>query len=111
MGDVKHVYFPDFFIKSENKIIEVKSQWTIKLRRGNVEEKAQATIAAGYKYEIWIYNDKRVKVEIKSYWNAGLNCFKLSLRVNSDFSEKITFQKIIFSGMVITTWLEEGWCN
>lgn len=67
VGDVKHVYFPDFFIKSENKIIEVKSEWTIKLRRGNVEEKALATIAAGYKYEIWIYSDKRVKVETKVY--------------------------------------------
>jgi len=67
IGDVKHVYFPDFFIKSENKIIEVKSEWTIKLRRGNVEEKAMATIAAGYKYEIWVYSDKRVKVETKVY--------------------------------------------
>ena len=67
VGDVKHVYFPDFFIKSENKIIEVKSEWTIKLRRGNVEEKALASIAAGYKYEIWVYSDKRVKVETKTY--------------------------------------------
>ena len=67
VGDVKHVYFPDFFIKSENKIIEVKSEWTIKLRRGNVEEKALATIAAGYKYEIWVYSDKRVKLETKTY--------------------------------------------
>jgi hypothetical protein len=63
----KHVYFPDFFIPSENKIIEVKSQWTIQLRRGNIEEKAQATVKAGYKYEIWIYNDKKVKVETKVY--------------------------------------------
>lgn len=67
VGDVKHTYFPDFFIKSENKIIEVKSEWTIKLRRGNIEEKAQATIAAGYKYEIWVYSNKRVKVETKVY--------------------------------------------
>jgi len=56
---IKHVYFPDFFIKSENKIIEVKSEWTLKLKRGNVEEKALATVKAGYKYEIWIYNDKK----------------------------------------------------
>lgn len=67
LGDVKHIYFPDFFIKSENKIIEVKSEWTLKLKRGNVEEKALATIAAGYKYEIWVYSDKRVKVETKIY--------------------------------------------
>jgi len=67
INDVKHVYFPDFFIKSENKIIEVKSEWTIQLRRGNVQEKALATIKAGYKYEIWIYNDKKVKVETRVY--------------------------------------------
>jgi|688.fasta_scaffold38925_2 hypothetical protein len=67
INDVKHVYFPDFFIKSENKIIEVKSEWTIQLRRGNVQEKALATIKAGYNYEIWIYNDKKVKVETRVY--------------------------------------------
>jgi len=67
LGDVKHVYFPDFFIKHENKIIEVKSEWTIQLRRGNVEEKAVATKKAGYKYEIWVYSDKKVKVETKIY--------------------------------------------
>ena len=67
INDIKHVYFPDFYIKSENKIIEVKSEWTITLKRGNVEEKAQATVKAGYKYEIWVYNDKKLKVETKVY--------------------------------------------
>ena len=67
VNETKHVYFPDFFIKSENKIIEVKSQWTIQLKRGNIEEKAVATVKAGYKYEIWVYSDKKVKVEIKKY--------------------------------------------
>ena len=56
-----------FYIKSENKIIEVKSEWTIKLSRGNIEEKAQATVKAGYRYEIWVYSDKKVKVEKKVY--------------------------------------------
>ena len=67
IDETKHVYFPDFFIKSENKIIEVKSEWTIKLARGNVEEKALATVKAGYKYEIWLYNDKKEKLEIRVY--------------------------------------------
>jgi hypothetical protein len=67
IDDIKHVYFPDFYIKSENKIIEIKSEWTIQLKRGNIEEKALATIKAGYKYEIWIYNDRKVKVETKVY--------------------------------------------
>ena len=67
INDKKHVYFPDIYIKSENKIIEVKSEWTITLKRGNVEDKALATVKAGYKYEIWVYNDKKVKVETKVY--------------------------------------------
>lgn len=67
IDEKKHVYFPDFFVKSENKIIEVKSVWTIGLARGNIEVKAQATVKAGYKYEIWIYNEKKVKVEKKVY--------------------------------------------
>lgn len=67
IGDIKHVYFPDLFIKSKNKIIEIKSEWTIQLKRGNIEEKASATIKAGYKYEIWVYNDKKVKVNTKIY--------------------------------------------
>jgi hypothetical protein len=32
-----------------------------------VEEKALATVKAGYKYEIWIYNVKKMKVETKIY--------------------------------------------
>jgi len=64
---IKHIYFPDFYIKSENKIIEVKSLWTLTIERGNVEEKAQATVKAGYKYEIWVYNEKKIKVETKVY--------------------------------------------
>jgi hypothetical protein len=67
INDTKHVYFPDFLIKSENKVIEIKSEWTIQLKRGNVEEKALATIKEGYKYEIWVYNDRKVKVQTKVY--------------------------------------------
>ena len=64
IDDTKHVYFPDIYIKSENKIIEVKSEWTIQLHRANIEEKAHATIENGYKYEIWIYNGKGIKIDI-----------------------------------------------
>jgi hypothetical protein len=67
IDEKKHVYFPDFFIPHENKIIEVKSEWTIKLLRGNVEEKARATVKAGYTYEIWVYNVKKVRVDTRVY--------------------------------------------
>jgi hypothetical protein len=56
IDDTKHIYYPDFFIPKENKIIEVKSEWTCKLKRSYVEEKAEATARAGYICEVWIYN-------------------------------------------------------
>jgi len=67
IDEIKHVYFPDIYVKSENKIIEVKSEWTLTLIKGNVEEKAQATVKAGYKYEIWVYNTRKERVETKVY--------------------------------------------
>jgi len=33
----------------------------------NIEEKALATIKARYQYEIWVYSDKKVRVETKVY--------------------------------------------
>jgi hypothetical protein len=54
----KHVYFPDIFVPSENLLIEVKSEWSLQFP-SNVEEKAHASVAAGYVYEIWIFNGKQ----------------------------------------------------
>jgi len=38
-----------------------------KLNKDNPGIKALATIKAGYKYEIWVYSDKKVRVETKVY--------------------------------------------
>jgi hypothetical protein len=51
-------YFPDIYIKSINKIIEVKSTWTYKCKEDNIQAKSDATKLAGYDYEIWIYDSK-----------------------------------------------------
>ena len=51
-------YFPDIYIPSENRIIEVKSTWTYQSKTDNVKEKEEATKTAGYTYEIWIYDKK-----------------------------------------------------
>lgn len=63
----KHVYFPDIFIPHENKIIEVKSDWSIQFKKANVQEKAEATVREGYLYEIWVYNDKKQRVKTIVY--------------------------------------------
>lgn len=59
IDDRKHKYFPDFYIPKENKIIEVKSEWTSKLDRTYLEEKAEATARAGYICEVWMYNGSK----------------------------------------------------
>jgi hypothetical protein len=51
-------YFPDIYIKSINKIIEVKSTWTYECKEDNIQEKASATKSKGYEYEIWVYDNK-----------------------------------------------------
>lgn len=58
----KRYYFPDIFIPHENKIIEVKSTWTLTCNPENIELKKQATISAGYSYELWCYNAKGIRV-------------------------------------------------
>lgn len=59
-------YYPDIFIPSENRIIEVKSQWwydgngaeKYKGRLENNLRKKDAAIKAGYKFEFWVFDSK-----------------------------------------------------
>jgi hypothetical protein len=59
----KSRYFVDCFIKSENKCIEVKSIWTLENKRKDVFLKHQAVKDAGYDCEIWVYDNKGIKIE------------------------------------------------
>jgi hypothetical protein len=56
-----HIHFVDIFIPSQNRCIEVKSNWTVKLK--NVFLKQKAAKELGYNYEIWVYNEKGNVVE------------------------------------------------
>ncbi len=51
----KHRYFPDFYIKSENKIIEVKSEYTYESNLEINLLKEKACSDNGYKFEFKIY--------------------------------------------------------
>jgi len=53
-----HRYYPDFFIKQENKIIEVKSQWTYNKWKEKNELKKQACLDAGFNFEFKIYSQR-----------------------------------------------------
>ena len=51
---VEHRYYPDFYIKSTNTIIEVKSQWTFDKWIKRNKLKKQACLDAGYNFEFKI---------------------------------------------------------
>lgn len=57
--EVKRKYIPDIFIKSQNKIIEVKSKWTFDKNYDCNIEKAKACKNIGYYFEFWIFNDDK----------------------------------------------------
>jgi hypothetical protein len=58
----KHRHYVDIFIPTENRCIEVKSIWTAKQNEHNIFLKQNAAKEMGYKYEIWIYNERKKKV-------------------------------------------------
>lgn len=58
----KHRHYVDIFIPSQNKCIEVKSEWTYKEQFGSVMLKTNAAKDLGYSYEIWIYDNKGLKI-------------------------------------------------
>ena len=59
----KHRHYVDIFIPSENKCIEVKSEWTLKYIKSNIFEKQKSAKEIGYNYEIWVYDCKGNRVE------------------------------------------------
>jgi hypothetical protein len=66
-------YYPDILIKSENKIIEVKSRWwydgngaeKYSGRLENNKRKRQAALDAGFTFEFWIYDSNGIREIIK----------------------------------------------
>ena len=57
----QHYYFPDIYLPHENRIIEVKSDWTYTCNVECNTCKKNACIAAGYRYDVWIYSKKGEK--------------------------------------------------
>jgi hypothetical protein len=54
----RHRYFPDIYIRSEEKIIEVKSSWSANLDPIQLECKMQCIVDAGFDIEVWIFDNK-----------------------------------------------------
>ena len=60
----KHRYYCDIYIKSENKIIEVKSPYTYNVSKEINVIKANTCKENGYKFEFWIIDDKDYSCQI-----------------------------------------------
>lgn len=56
-------YFPDIYIPHENKIIEVKSEYTIKCNLDINPLKESAVKQNGYNFEYWVYTRKGKRIE------------------------------------------------
>jgi hypothetical protein len=63
----KRRYFPDIYIPKLNKIIEVKSNWTYKMKKDMLELKANACTILGFNYEIRIYSRNNTELTIIEY--------------------------------------------
>lgn len=60
----KRRYYPDIFIKSENKFIEVKSTYTLILDKLCIDDKLQSVVDSGYNIELWIISSKGRLLEV-----------------------------------------------
>lgn len=58
LNGVKHFYYPDFYLKNENKVIEVKSEWTFEKDLKKNLSKQRACIEQGFDFEFFIYDRK-----------------------------------------------------
>lgn len=59
----KHTYYPDIYIKSENLIIEVKSLYTFEKEEKKNHRKLRAVQRAGYRAQLWIYDNNGKKIK------------------------------------------------
>ena len=57
-----HRHYVDIFIPTQNRCIDVNSEWTSKYVTSNIFLQEQAAKELGYKYEIWVYNKKEEKI-------------------------------------------------
>ena len=55
-------YFPDLYIKSQNKIIETKSEWTYNLQKERNLAKRKACLDRGYDFEFYIWENQDLTV-------------------------------------------------
>lgn len=73
-GDrIKRHYRPDFFVPSDNRIIEIKSDYTAfgnKSWYSTILKKRSAVVEAGYKFTLVVFDKGQRRVELPEGWHA-----------------------------------------
>lgn len=64
MNEKDRIYLPDIYIKPENRIIEVKSEYTYNLELEKNLLKKEACIKSNLSFEFWIIDSKGKLIEI-----------------------------------------------
>lgn len=65
-------YFPDIYLPEDNLLIEIKSVFTLGLKKGSefriVREKARASITKGFKFKLMAFSTKKKRLRMPSNW-------------------------------------------
>jgi hypothetical protein len=59
---ISHTHYPDIWIPSQNRCIEIKSTWTAEKKKDCIYLKQLAGQNMGMTYDLWIYNTKGERV-------------------------------------------------
>lgn len=59
---IKHRHYVDIFIPTQNRCIEVKGEWFYNRDKNILKIKKQEANKLGYKYELWVYNKKKERI-------------------------------------------------
>ena len=72
IGDKTRRYFPDIFIPSETRIVEVKSLFTFlssDLTLHNIKRKRKAVLAAGYRFNLMVMTKCGKRIKLPKDWH------------------------------------------
>lgn len=108
LKDIRHLYIPDLFIRSENTLVEVKSSWTVSQDIVKNEAKAAASISAGYNHWLLVLDKEGNLIEemlrdvkMRKFEDYLPNGYKPHLIRN--IPSEVTVQRAIELGMDPTT--------
>lgn len=59
-------YFPDFYVISENLVVEVKSAFTLKYEKEKNDLKRESVLKSGVNFQFWVY-DKNGELSVKRF--------------------------------------------